>query len=128
MDIAAPDHRLGDNQIDVIAKAIQGLTITCARCHDHKFDAISQKDYYALFGIVAGPRPTQRAIDAPEVLARNQAELRAAKPAIQGKLIQAWRRDLEALAQKLASMPAPKVTKESPLACIRSAGKFFLMK
>ncbi|MBS1825066.1 MAG: PSD1 domain-containing protein [Acidobacteria bacterium] len=104
-----------DNQIDVIAKAFQGLTITCARCHDHKFDAISQKDYYALFGIVAGPRPTQRAIDAPEVLARNREELRAAKPAIQRKLIEAWRRDVDMLAQKLAAMPAPKVSKESPL-------------
>ena len=36
-----------DNQIDVFSKAFQGLTVSCARCHDHKFDAISQRDYYA---------------------------------------------------------------------------------
>ncbi|MDA0765813.1 MAG: DUF1549 and DUF1553 domain-containing protein [Verrucomicrobia bacterium] len=37
-----------DNQIDVFGKAFLGLTVACARCHDHKSDAISTKDYYAL--------------------------------------------------------------------------------
>ena len=44
------DHH--DNQIDVMSKAFQGLTISCARCHDHKFDAISTADYYALTGFL----------------------------------------------------------------------------
>ena len=35
-----------DNQIDVVSKTFQGLTVSCARCHDHKFDAISARDYY----------------------------------------------------------------------------------
>ena len=39
-----------DNQIDVVSKTFLGLTVACARCHDHKFDAISTKDYYALAG------------------------------------------------------------------------------
>lgn len=39
-----------DNMIDVMSKTFQGLTVSCARCHDHKFDAISTKDYYALQG------------------------------------------------------------------------------
>ena len=41
-----------DEQLDVISKAILAQTITCARCHDHKFDAIPTKDYYALAGIL----------------------------------------------------------------------------
>ena len=41
-----------DNRIDVLTKTFLGLTVACARCHDHKFDAISTKDYYALFGIL----------------------------------------------------------------------------
>jgi hypothetical protein len=41
-----------DNRIDVMTKTFLGLTVSCARCHDHKFDAISTKDYYALFGIL----------------------------------------------------------------------------
>jgi cytochrome c553 len=40
-----------DDQIDTIGKAFLGLTLGCARCHDHKFDPISQSDYYALAGI-----------------------------------------------------------------------------
>jgi len=40
-----------DEQIDVTSKVTMGLTVACARCHDHKFDPISTKDYYALAGI-----------------------------------------------------------------------------
>jgi hypothetical protein len=42
---------LADEQIDATFQAFQGLTAACARCHDHKFDPIPQKDYYALAGI-----------------------------------------------------------------------------
>jgi hypothetical protein len=42
-----------DNRIDVFGKTFLGLTVACARCHDHKFDAISQKDYYALYGFLS---------------------------------------------------------------------------
>src|SRR5262249_14069266 len=41
-----------DNRIDVMTKTFLGLTVSCARCHDHKFDAISARDYYALFGFL----------------------------------------------------------------------------
>ncbi|MCA9058082.1 MAG: PSD1 domain-containing protein [Planctomycetaceae bacterium] len=40
-----------DEQIDVTTQAFLGITVSCARCHDHKFDPISQADYYALAGI-----------------------------------------------------------------------------
>src|SRR5262249_47924371 len=42
---------VADEQIDVTTQAFLGLTVGCARCHDHKFDPIPQKDYYALSGI-----------------------------------------------------------------------------
>ena len=42
-----------DNRIDVIGKTFLGLTIACARCHDHKFDPITTKDYYSLFGFLS---------------------------------------------------------------------------
>ena len=42
---------LVDEQIDAMSQAFLGLTIACARCHDHKFDPIAQSDYYALAGI-----------------------------------------------------------------------------
>ena len=40
-----------DEQIDTLGRSIMGLTLGCARCHDHKFDPIPHKDYYALAGI-----------------------------------------------------------------------------
>jgi mono/diheme cytochrome c family protein len=40
-----------NDRIDVVCKGLLGLTVSCARCHDHKFDPIPQKDYYALRGI-----------------------------------------------------------------------------
>ena len=40
-----------DEQVDTIGRAFLGLTLGCARCHDHKFDPVSQEDYYALAGI-----------------------------------------------------------------------------
>ena len=45
-----------DNQIDVISRAFLGATVSCARCHDHKFDRISQADWTALSGIVRSTR------------------------------------------------------------------------
>ncbi len=42
---------LADEQIDTVSQAVLGLTISCARCHDHKFDPISQREYYGLAGI-----------------------------------------------------------------------------
>jgi len=54
-----------DNQIDVFGKAFLGLTLACARCHDHKFDPVSTRDYYALFGVLASSRFNQADIDDP---------------------------------------------------------------
>src|SRR5207249_24717 len=42
---------IADEQIDATFQAFQGLTVACARCHDHKFDPIPQRDYYAVAGI-----------------------------------------------------------------------------
>jgi hypothetical protein len=54
--LAEPDARkmemdIIDEQIDTLGRAFMGLTLGCARCHDHKFDPISANDYYALAGI-----------------------------------------------------------------------------
>ena len=45
-----------DNQIDVLGKTFLGLTLGCARCHDHKFDAISSADVYSLWGFAKSTR------------------------------------------------------------------------
>ena len=74
-----------NDQIDVVGRAFLGLTIACARCHDHKFDPISAEDYYALAGIffstslVPGPVPGNTPLVrvpllSPDELARVQAQ------------------------------------------------------
>jgi hypothetical protein len=44
-------HDIIDDRIDVVMRGTQGLTVACARCHDHKFDPIPTRDYYALYGV-----------------------------------------------------------------------------
>jgi hypothetical protein len=46
-------HDIIDDRIDVVTRGTLGLTVTCARCHDHKFDPIPTRDYYALHGVFA---------------------------------------------------------------------------
>ena len=44
-------HDVIDDRIDVVTRGLLGLTVTCARCHDHKFDPVPQADYYSLYGV-----------------------------------------------------------------------------
>jgi len=62
-DVLANEADHMSNQIDVYSKAFLGLTVSCARCHDHKFDAISTADYYALTGYLHGSARTERSMD-----------------------------------------------------------------
>lgn len=56
VDIRQDEADRIDNMIDVTSKTFQSLTVSCARCHDHKFDPIATSDYYSLFGIMEGTR------------------------------------------------------------------------
>lgn len=76
VDVRGHQADLIANQIDVIGRAFQGVTIACARCHDHKFDAISTEDYYALHGVMQ----SSRLIGAPT---RDTATLRGDAEALQ---------------------------------------------
>ena len=55
-----------DDRIDVVTRGLLGLTVACARCHDHKFDPIPTRDYYALHGIFASSEePAEKPLLAP---------------------------------------------------------------
>ncbi|MCW5560009.1 MAG: DUF1549 domain-containing protein, partial [Verrucomicrobiae bacterium] len=55
-------HDQIDDQIDTVTRGFLGLTVSCARCHDHKYDAILSADYYGLYGVFAS---TERPYDLP---------------------------------------------------------------
>jgi hypothetical protein len=99
-----------DNQIDVVSKAFQGLTVSCARCHDHKFDAISQRDYYALYGIFASCRPAQVIIESAELQNKNREALDRLHGQIKSALADAWLQSADRIAAHLrdASTQAAK--------------------
>lgn len=63
VDVKGEEAAIIDNQIDVFSKAFLGLTVSCARCHDHKFDAISTRDYYALSGYLQSSRRQHAFVD-----------------------------------------------------------------
>ncbi len=48
-----------DERVDAVTRGFLGLTVACARCHDHKFDPITTEDYYALAGVMASTQPVE---------------------------------------------------------------------
>ena len=93
--------RFTDDQINAFSKAFLGLTVSCARCHDHKFDAISQKDYYALFGVLGSTRPGRVVIDTPVRQRKNSAKLAELKLDIRQALADDWTDTLPELQKQL---------------------------
>jgi hypothetical protein len=79
-----------DNQIDTVTKAFQALTVSCARCHNHKFDAISQADFYALYGIFTSTHPAVIDANTPGTGEAIRTELKKLKAQIKAKLIKDW--------------------------------------
>lgn len=81
-----------DERTDAVTRTFLGLTVSCARCHDHKFDPISTQDYYGLAGVVASSQLHERPL----------LEAETAQRVIEG------RKQLEQLQQKLQAKPAPE--------------------
>jgi cytochrome c553 len=69
-----------DDRVDTLCRGMLGLTVACARCHDHKFDPIPTRDYYSLAGIFASTQFKEYPVADPETAAafeRSQAEIKA---------------------------------------------------
>ncbi len=101
-----------DEQLDTIGRALLGQTLGCARCHDHKFDPVPQRDYYALAGILASTRTlfnytdnVARWIDTPLPLdspAESELQAHEAKLAGLDKELAAAKAELAKLTKSLA--------------------------
>lgn len=84
-------YDLADNQIDTLSKAFQATTVACARCHNHKLDAISTEDYYALLAVVRSSRNVSHCIDSPQINAAPKLRLRELKRELRKELAAAWK-------------------------------------
>jgi hypothetical protein len=81
-----------NNKIDAFSKAFLATTVACARCHDHKLDAVSQRDYYALASVLMSARWTTRVVDTPERNAAAIAELKSLRKNIRAELGTLWKK------------------------------------
>lgn len=86
VDIRRDEADQIDNQLDTMSRAFLGLTVACARCHDHKFDAISTKDYYALAGFLQSSSYRQAAFETMEHNRRVADELWTARAKADGAI------------------------------------------
>ena len=66
-------HDIIDDRIDVVTRGLLGLSVACARCHDHKFDPIPTADYYSLYGIFRSCSERQ-VLAAPSIGVGKEAE------------------------------------------------------
>jgi mono/diheme cytochrome c family protein len=91
-----------DDMITATGTTFLGLTIQCARCHDHKFDPITQRDYYGVQAVYAGVRHGEREVDAPDAGSR-----RREAAAVSAELVTIERRldETEPLANPAAEAP-----------------------
>jgi hypothetical protein len=66
-----------DDQIDAVSRGLLGITVACARCHDHKYDAIPTEDYYSLYGVFAS---CTEPAELPEISPSQETKDREASP------------------------------------------------
>ena len=83
-----------DNQIDVFSKTFLGVTVSCARCHDHMFDAISTKDYYALAGYLQSSRRQEAFLDPHNKIASGFNEISKIKTQIENESYNSFKNNL----------------------------------
>ena len=91
-----------DNMIDVLSKSTMGLTVACARCHDHKFDAIGTADYYALFGFLRSSHYRMVRFETELEHRQIEHERQLARDAVQASLLERLQELLQRCAENRA--------------------------
>lgn len=108
-----------DDRVDTLARGLLGLTVACARCHDHKFDPIPQRDYYGLAGIFSSTEYREAPLVPQPVVEAYQAaqqKIKEQKEAVQKFLENEAPRVQEAYARQTAKVLAAVWQLQHPLA------------
>lgn len=104
-----------ENQIDVVSKAMLGITVSCARCHNHKFDPISQKDFYRLYGIMISNRPGTRNIDTLEKQSLNKRTIAKLKTKVQRGMADYWLENIDEAVERVVSFSFQESVEEKKI-------------
>jgi len=105
-DVHEDEARIFDGMIDVTTKAFLGTTVACARCHDHKFDAVSTEDYYSFYGMLRSSRLAITNTVPESIQKKTLGRLEAKKKALQSKLYKSLEKELNSLPNYLAASNA----------------------
>jgi Protein of unknown function (DUF1553)/Protein of unknown function (DUF1549) len=81
-------HEKIDDKIDVVSRGLMGLTVSCARCHNHKFDPIPTQDYYSFYTIFSNSREPKKLplLDPKADLAKWEAEVKAEEKEVEAEI------------------------------------------
>ncbi|MEE2738327.1 MAG: PSD1 and planctomycete cytochrome C domain-containing protein [Planctomycetota bacterium] len=101
------------NQVDTLTKAFQASTVACARCHDHKIDAFSTRDYYSLLGILRSSRLVAHTIDPPDLNEPALQQLEELKPRIRSRLAELWVEESDHFTDYLIATEAARTNQEN---------------
>lgn len=94
------------NTIDTVSKAFIATTVACARCHDHKLDAVEQRDYYGVAGVFMSSRWVVRSAEANDPNGPVIEELRSIKAEIRGELVTLWQGAEDRVTERINPSPA----------------------
>ncbi len=103
VDIRGDESERVANAIDVFGKTFLGLTLACARCHDHKFDAISTADYYALYGFLQSSGYQLADVSDPVAQGRAREQVEELRNGTMPKLLAAYAARVEHAERTIAS-------------------------
>ncbi len=95
VDTKIEEFERNDIIIDVTSKAFQGLTVSCTKCHDHKFDPIPATDYYALYGIIKSSRYAMRAANITDDIKMQVEQLKALRQAVREQVSKQWLEEVD---------------------------------
>jgi cytochrome c553/mono/diheme cytochrome c family protein len=118
--LAEPDKQkmvmdIVDEQIDVVSKAFLGMTISCARCHDHKFDPIPTRDYYSLAGIFKSTKTMATLNTVAKAFERPMNGPESAETIASRTKLEQLKKDVKEIEKKFAATPETNKEKRQEL-------------
>ncbi|MFO1448001.1 MAG: PSD1 and planctomycete cytochrome C domain-containing protein [Opitutaceae bacterium] len=101
VDVKREEVAVIDSQIDTFSRGFQAMSMSCARCHDHKFDPIAEDDFYALYGILRSSRVAMHVLEPVSTFTRENSALERIKSGAPALLADHWNTQFDKWPQRL---------------------------